>query len=123
LLANFKPGRGNYPEDGGFYTVKANAYWPNDFGLYNMSGNVAEWTASYFYEGSYNFMSDLSPDVRIEADENDPPRMKRKVVRGGSWKDVGNALQVSARAYEYQDTAKSYIGFRTVIDLAPRTKR
>jgi len=123
LLANFKPGRGNYPEDGGFYTVKANAYWPNDFGLYNMSGNVAEWTASYFYEGSYNFMSDLSPDVRIEADENDPPRMKRKVVRGGSWKDVGNALQVSARAYEYQDTAKSYIGFRTVIDLAPRSKR
>jgi formylglycine-generating enzyme required for sulfatase activity len=49
--------------------------------------------------------------------------MKRKVVRGGSWKDVGNALQVSARAYEYQDNAKSYIGFRTVIDLAPKTKK
>jgi len=32
LLANFKPGRGNYPEDGGFYTVRADAYWPNDFG-------------------------------------------------------------------------------------------
>ena len=123
LLANFKPGRGNYGDDGGMHTVKVTSYFPNDFGLYNMSGNVAEWTASYFYEGSYNFMSDLSPDVRIEADENDPPRMKRKVVRGGSWKDVGNALQVSARAYEYQDTAKSYIGFRTVIDLAPRTKR
>ena len=122
-MQTLNPVEGNYPEDGGFYTVKANAYWPNDFGLYNMSGNVAEWTASYFYEGSYNFMSDLSPDVRIEADENDPPRMKRKVVRGGSWKDVGNALQVSARAYEYQDTAKSYIGFRTVIDLAPKTKR
>ena len=44
LLANFKPGRGNYPEDGGFYTVRADAYWPNDFGLYNMAGNVAEWT-------------------------------------------------------------------------------
>ena len=33
LMANFKPGRGNYPEDGGFYTVRADAYWPNDFGL------------------------------------------------------------------------------------------
>src|SRR6185503_5648471 len=43
LMANFKPGRGNYPEDGGFYTVRADAYWPNDFGLYNMAGNVAEW--------------------------------------------------------------------------------
>ncbi|RZM01016.1 MAG: gliding motility-associated lipoprotein, partial [Pedobacter sp.] len=32
LMANFKPGRGNYPEDGGFYTVRADAYWPNDFG-------------------------------------------------------------------------------------------
>ena len=37
LLANFKPGRGNYAEDGGFYTVRADAYWPNDYGLYNMS--------------------------------------------------------------------------------------
>ena len=37
LLANFKPGRGNYPEDGGFYTVRADAYWPNDFGLYYMA--------------------------------------------------------------------------------------
>jgi hypothetical protein len=27
-MANFKPGRGNYPEDGGFYTVRADAYWP-----------------------------------------------------------------------------------------------
>ena len=123
LLANFKPGRGIYSEDGAHYTVRADAYWPNDYGLYNMSGNVAEWTASYFYEGSFNFMSDLSPDVRIEAADDAPPLMKRKVVRGGSWKDVGNALQVSARAYEYQDTAKSYIGFRTVIDLAPKSSR
>lgn len=123
LLANFKPGRGIYSEDGAHYTVRADAYWPNDYGLYNMSGNVAEWTSSYFYEGSYNFMSDLSPDVRIEAGDDAPPLMKRKVVRGGSWKDVGNALQVSARAYEYQDTAKSYIGFRTVIDLAPKSSR
>ncbi len=123
LLANFKPGRGNYPEDGGFYTVKADAYWANDYGLFNMSGNVAEWTGSYFYEGSYNFMSDLSPDVRIEAADSDLPRMKRKVVRGGSWKDIAYYLQVSTRNYEYQDTAKSYIGFRCVIDLAPRSKR
>ena len=117
LLANFKPGRGNYPEDGGFYTVRADAYWPNDYGLYNMAGNVSEWTNSLYYEGSYNFQHDMNPDVRWEAKESDPPRMKRKVVRGGSWKDVGYYLQVSTRNYEYQDTAKSYIGFRCVIDL------
>lgn len=123
LLANFKPGRGNYPEDGGFYTVRADAYWPNDFGLYNMAGNVAEWTSSYFYEGSYNFQHDMNPDVRYNAKDSDPPRMKRKVVRGGSWKDVGYFLQTGTRSYEYQDTAKSYIGFRCVIDLPAQLGR
>lgn len=93
LLANFKPGRGNYPEDGGLYTVRADAYWPNDFGLYNMAGNVAEWTSSLYYEGSYNFQHDMNPDVRYTAKDSDPPRMKRKVIRGGSWKDVGYFLQ------------------------------
>jgi gliding motility-associated lipoprotein GldK len=119
LLANFKPGRGNYPEDGGFYTVRADAYWPNDFGLYNMAGNVAEWTSSLFYEGGYTFQHDMNPDIRWNAKETDAPRMKRKVIRGGSWKDVGYFLQTSTRNYEYQDTSKSYIGFRCVIDLPP----
>ncbi|RYG38872.1 MAG: gliding motility-associated lipoprotein [Chitinophagaceae bacterium] len=123
LLANFKPGRGNYPEDGGFYTVRADAYWPNDFGLYNMAGNVAEWTSSLYYEGGYNFQHDMNPDIRWNAKDSDPPRMKRKVLRGGSWKDVGFFLQTSTRSYEYQDTAKSYIGFRSVIDLPASTSR
>ena len=122
LLANFKPGRGNYPEDGGFYTVRADAYWPNDFGLYNMAGNVAEWTSSLYYEGGYNFQHDMNPDIRWNAKDTDPPRMKRKVVRGGSWKDVGYFLQTSTRNYEYQDTSKCYIGFRCVIDLPPSNK-
>ncbi|MBX3242714.1 MAG: SUMF1/EgtB/PvdO family nonheme iron enzyme [Chitinophagaceae bacterium] len=123
LLANFKPGRGNYAEDGGLYPVRADAYWPNDFGLYNMAGNVAEWTSSFFYEGAYNFQHDMNPDIRWNVKDSDPPRMKRKVLRGGSWKDVGYFLQTSARTYEYQDTAKSYIGFRCVIDLPPSGKR
>ncbi len=117
LLANFKPGRGNYPEDGGFYTVRADAYWPNDFGLYCMSGNVAEWTSSIYYEGFYNFQHDMNPDVRWNAKDSDPPRMKRKVVRGGSWKDVGYYLETGTRTYEYQDSTKSYVGFRSVIEL------
>jgi sulfatase modifying factor 1 len=123
LLANFKPGRGNYAEDGGFYTVRADAYWPNDYGLYNMSGNVAEWTTSLYYEGSYNFQHDMNPDIRWDAKDSDPPRMKRKVVRGGSWKDVGYFLQTGTRSYEYQDTSKSYLGFRCVIDLPANNPR
>ncbi len=40
-LANFKPGRGDYGADGGVYPIRVASYFPNDFGLYDMSGNVA----------------------------------------------------------------------------------
>ncbi len=121
LLANFKPGRGNYPEDGGFYTVKAQSYWPNDYGLYNMAGNVAEWTLTAFYENSYSFMHDKNPDIRYDAKEDDPAVLKRKVIRGGSWKDIGYFLQTGTRHWEYQDSAKSYIGFRCILPFMGRS--
>ena len=121
LLANFKPGRGNYPEDGGFYTVRADAYWPNDYGLYCMAGNVSEWTSTAFYENAYAFVHDLNPDIRYDADETDPITMKRKVIRGGSWKDIGYYLQTGARHWEYQDSAKSYVGFRNVLTFLGRS--
>jgi gliding motility-associated lipoprotein GldK len=122
LLANFKPGRGNYAEDGGLYPVRADAYWPNDWGLYNMAGNVAEWTSSAFYEDGYTFAMDMNPDIQVNAADDAPSKMKRKVVRGGSWKDIGYFLQTGTRTYEYQDTAKSYIGFRCVITFLGRSK-
>ncbi len=122
LLANFKPGRGNYADDGGVYPVRADAYWPNDYGLYNMAGNVSEWTSSAYFANANSFAMDLNPDVQVNAPADAPPKMKRKVVRGGSWKDVGWFLQTSSRTYEYQDTAKAYIGFRCVITFLGRSK-
>lgn len=114
LMANFKPGRGNYIDDGAAYTAPVYSYWPNDFGLYNMAGNVAEWTQSSFEESAYNLVHDMNPTYTRHAKAGDPTALKRKVVRGGSWKDVGYFLQNSSRQYEYQDTAKSYIGFRSI---------
>ena len=122
LLANFKPGRGNYPEDGGYYTVKADAYFPNDYGLYNMAGNVSEWTSTAFHENAYSFIHDLNPDYRYDADdEKDNIADKRKVIRGGSWKDVHYFLQTGTRDWEYQDTTKSYVGFRNVLTFLGRS--
>ncbi|TJZ62044.1 gliding motility-associated lipoprotein [Sphingobacterium olei] len=118
LMANFKPGRGNYIDDGIAYTAPVYAYFPNDFGLYNMAGNVAEWTQSSYNESAYSFVHDMNPTYTYHAKPTDHETMKRKVVRGGSWKDVGYFLQNSARQYEYQDTAKSYIGFRSVTKYA-----
>jgi len=114
LMANFKPGRGNYIDDGGAFTVNVKSYFPNDFGLYNMAGNVAEWTSSAYDESASTFTHDLNPTFNYEAKASDPEVLKRKTVRGGSWKDIGYFLQNSTRTFEYQDTAKSFIGFRCV---------
>jgi sulfatase modifying factor 1 len=123
LLANFKPGRGNYSDDGGTYTVNVKSYFPNDYGLYNMAGNVAEWTQSAFDPSASSFVNDLAPTFNYEAKAGDKEVLKRKVVRGGSWKDIGWFLQNSHRTYEYQDTAKSYIGFRCVTHFQGRDLR
>jgi formylglycine-generating enzyme required for sulfatase activity len=87
-----------------------------------MAGNVAEWTSDAFDESSYNFTWDLNPQYQYNADDNDPPVLKRKVIRGGSWKDIRYYMQVASRTYEYQDTAKSYIGFRCVQPYLGRQK-
>jgi len=121
LLANFKPGRGNYPEDGGFYTVKADAYFPNDYGLYNMSGNVSEWTETQYHPNAYSHVHDLNPDVKYDAKDDDPEAYKRKVIRGGSWKDISYYCQTGTRNWEYQDTSKSYIGFRCALTFLGRS--
>jgi gliding motility-associated lipoprotein GldK len=123
FLANFKPSRGNLTSDGGFHPVKATSYEPNGYGLYCMAGNVAEWTSTAWDEASYYYVGDFNPDFKYNADENDPETMKRKVIRGGSWKDIAAYLQVSSREYEYQDTNKSYIGFRTVQSFLGRDAR
>jgi gliding motility-associated lipoprotein GldK len=109
FLANFKPLRGDYSSDQAMYTVEAKSYLANDYNLYNMAGNVAEWTGSSYDPGAYEYVSSLNPNLSLKEE-------KRKVIRGGSWKDVAYFLRVSSRDYEYADTARSYIGFRTVQD-------
>jgi gliding motility-associated lipoprotein GldK len=114
FLANFKPLRGNYVDDGFLKPAPVGSFEPNDYNLYDMSGNVAEWTSSAFDEAAYSFTHDLNPNYEYSALPNEAPVMKRKVIRGGSWKDIAYYLQNGSRAYEYQDSAKSYIGFRCV---------
>jgi sulfatase modifying factor 1 len=122
FLGNFKPMRGSYIDDGGFHSVYVYSYNPNDYGLYCMAGNVSEWTSNAFDESSYDFSHDLNPDYTYEAQEKDANVLKRKVIRGGSWKDIGYYLQTGVRTYEYQDTAKCYLGFRNVMTFLGRSK-
>ena len=122
FLANFKPRRGNYTADGGVRTVKVASYNPNNYGLYDMAGNVSEWTDNTYDESVMSFAHDMNMDFKYDAKETDPNIKKRKVIRGGSWKDISHFIQTGTRDYEYQDTAKSYLGFRNVISFLGRDK-
>lgn len=116
FLANFKNQRGDYIGDNFSYTAPSKAYFPNDYGLYDMSGNAAEWCEDDFEETAYTYTFDLNPVYR-----GDPKKtLYRKVIRGGSWKDIGYFLSVGTRTYEYADTTKAYIGFRCVVSVIGR---
>ena len=114
LQANFKPGRGNYTDDGYAYSAPVDVYEPNGFGLYNMSGNVAEWVLDAYKSTAYASTWDLNP-IYIDKKE------KRKVVRGGSWKDISHYLETSTRTYEYDSIGQSHIGFRTAMAFIGRS--
>jgi len=113
-LANFKPGRGNYYDDGFQYTSPAGAYFANDYGLYDMAGNVTEWCEDAYHPASFPIVWDLNPTY---FDENEP----RKLTRGGSWKDIAFYVETGTRGYEYQDTCRSFIGFRCVMTYLGRS--
>ena len=114
FYANFKPDEGNYVRDGHVITSRVGTYAPNDFGLYDMAGNVSEWTSTAFTESVGRLTNDLNPEYRYDAAVEDPYKMKRKIVRGGSWKDVAHNIRSDLRMWEYQNEQRSYIGFRCV---------
>ena len=114
FYANFKPDRGNYTKDGSLITSKCGIFSANSNGLYDMAGNVAEWTSTVFTEAGVESMSDMNPELRYNAAKEDPYRLKKKSVRGGSWKDPESMIRSAWRSYEYQNQPRSYIGFRCV---------
>lgn len=120
LIANFKPGRGNYYDDGFAYTSPVMTFFANDYGLYDMAGNVAEWCKDDFNPASVPTVWDLNPEyIEPRADptkpQYDPTYSPRKVVRGGSWKDVAYYLETGTRTYEFKDSTRAYIGFRCAV--------
>jgi sulfatase modifying factor 1 len=144
FLANFKRGRGDYAgiagrlNDGALITDQIYANPPNDNGLYNMAGNVAEWVYDIYRPNSFQDFDDLNPIRRRQLDEKtrkerikdgtvfldegknyDPDQSlisdKVRVYKGGSWRDVAYWLSPGTRRYLDQDSATSYIGFRCAV--------
>ena len=114
FYANFKPDRGNYTQDGSLITSKCGIFSANSNGLYDMAGNVAEWTSTVYTEAGVESMADINPELSYNAAKEDPYRLKKKSVRGGSWKDPESMIRSAWRSYEYQNQPRSFVGFRCV---------
>jgi sulfatase modifying factor 1 len=133
MLANFKRGRGDYAgiagrlNDGALITSYIYEFPPNDYGLYNMAGNVAEWVMDVYRPMSFQDFDDLNPIRRDgflddnknynNADKNPESFTslitdRARVYKGGSWKDVAYWMSPGTRRYLDQDSASATIGFR-----------
>lgn len=128
MLANFKRGRGDYAgiagrqNDENIITAEVYDFPPNDFGLYNMAGNVNEWVYDLYRPNSYQDFNDLNPirrnDFQDGAELYDAENYKSvidnnlRVYKGGSWNDIAYWLAPGTRRYLDQDSSTATIGFR-----------
>jgi sulfatase modifying factor 1 len=138
FLANFKRGRGDYAgiagklNDGALITAGIYDYPPNDFGLYNMAGNVNEWVYDVYRPLSFQDFDDLNPirrngflDQASNYDKKNNNSLvddKVRVYKGGSWKDVAYWLTPGTRRYLEQDSSTATIGFRCAMIRAGGNK-
>ncbi|MFV0605003.1 MAG: SUMF1/EgtB/PvdO family nonheme iron enzyme [Niabella sp.] len=88
-----------------------------NIGLYNMAENVAEWTGTSYYEGGENFQNRFNPDIQWGTPNSKSAAVRRKVVRGGSWKDTPVLKTTDNRSYEDMGATHSFVGFRIVVNL------
>lgn len=101
----------NHGLDGYIGTAPVNAYEPNGYGLYNVSGNVWEWCADWF-----------SPDYHLTTARENPYYERetgQRSMRGGSFlchRSYCNRYRVAARSANTPDSSSSNIGFRVVAD-------
>lgn len=86
-------------------------------GLYNMEDNVSEWTVTSYYEAGENFQNRFNPDIQWGTPDSESRYKRRKVVRGGSWKDTPMFKNTENHFYEDMDATHSYLGFRIVLNL------
>ncbi len=110
FLANYNPNP--YDKDGFLFSAPVGSFPPNGYGLFDMSGNAAEWCSDW-YDADYYSRS------RYENPEG-PPAGIYRVIRGGSWYSRARDLRCAARQFFRPSRADGFIGFRLVHPIAPQ---
>lgn len=103
----------NSLDDGAWGTAPVRSYPPNEAGLYDLAGNVWEWTADRYREDAYAQRADGG--VVNDPRGPDDPAEARRVIRGGSFLCAPNycaSFRTSARRSTTQDSSLSHLGFR-----------
>ncbi len=112
--------QGNFPlentaEDGFASVAPVDAFPPNGFGLYSVTGNTWEWCADWFDAGFHQFATLDNPVG--------PPSGVARVLKGGSYlchRSYCNRYRVAARSSNTPDSATTNMSFRCVRDVLPR---
>ncbi len=121
----------NTKEDGFERRAPVMSYPKNDFGLYDMAGNVWEWTSDWYNTNYYKELADKNevtqnPKGAFEAYNPSNPYAKEKVIKGGSFLCSASycaSYRISARMATSPDSGMEHLGFRTVMPVKmPRNK-
>jgi formylglycine-generating enzyme len=125
IMANYWQGRfpwRNTLEDGYLRTSPVGIFPPNDYGLFDMIGNIWEWTVDWYAASPPAGDACCAQPERLRrlasADPGDPAGIPRKVLKGGSHlcaADYCARYRPAARIPEAIDTASCHVGFRCVL--------